>query len=255
MAPDKNVEHVIATKISGLKDPIFVFLLSQMQSTSFYSDRISILNKNYINPISKGSTNKYFFLLEDTLYTGRGDSVFVISYRPRINTNFDGLKGVISINTNKWAIQNVIAEPVKRQGMFSLKIQQMYDYIDGKQWFPVQLNTEVFLNNIVVHDSTIVMTTGLPDSMKMQIPFGKGKSYIRDINLNPDLRKRDFGNVEVDVDPNAGHRKPGYWQGYRVDSLTQKEKNTYKFIDSIGREANFDRIAKSYETLMTGKIP
>ncbi len=255
MSPDKNYEHVIATKISGFKDPIFVFLLSQMQSNSFYYDRISISDKNYINPISKGSTSKYFFLLQDTIYPYPGDSVFVISFRPRINTNFDGLKGVISINSNKWAIQNVMAEPAKREGAFTMRIQQMYEYIDDRQWFPVQLNTEVLLNNVRVSDSSVSISTGLPDSLKMQIPFGKGTSYIRDINLNPDLHKRDFGNVEVEVDPNATHRNPDFWLGYRVDSLTDKEKNTYHYIDSIGKEANLDRMAKTFESLMTGKIP
>jgi len=81
------------------------------------------------------------------------------------------------------------------------------------------------------------------------------KSYIRNINLDPDVRKRDFGSIEVDVDPNATHRKGEFWEEYRIDSLSQKEKNTYQFIDSIGKEADLDRMAKTFESLMTGKIP
>jgi hypothetical protein len=88
MYPDKNNEKVIATKVAGFKDPIFVFLLSQMQPTSFYKEMIKLANKTYINPISKGSTKKYFFLLQDTLYTETNDSVFIISYRPGKNLLF-----------------------------------------------------------------------------------------------------------------------------------------------------------------------
>jgi len=160
MAPDNNFEEVIATKVAGLKEPILLFLLSQWQSTSFYDDRISISDKNYINPISRGSTNKYFFLLQDTLYSGENDTVFILSYRPRINTNFDGLEGVISINTNNWAIQNVKAEPAGKKGMISLRIQQMYEFIENKQWFPTQLNTEVIITQMAVGDSTIAITAG-----------------------------------------------------------------------------------------------
>jgi len=96
LAPDRNHEKVIASKVSGFRDPVFIFLSSQLQSSSFYKEMISIAGKNYVNPISKGSTRKYYFQIEDTTYTASDDTVFVISYRPAINTNFDGLKGVFS---------------------------------------------------------------------------------------------------------------------------------------------------------------
>jgi hypothetical protein len=272
MAPDRNNEKVIATKIAGFKDPIFVFLLSQIQSTSFYKEKISISDKNYINPISPGSTRKYLFLLQDTLYTARGDSIFIISYRPRINTNFDGLKGRISINSFNWAIQNVIAEPAGKEKGISMKVEQMYELIDEKQWFPVQLNTEVILNNVMVTDTTVSIGVGESskkkknaDSLSMEVDttknklmsltFGRGKSYIRDINLNPGLRNRDMNYLTVDVDPEASHRDDNFWKGYRIDSLDSKEKETYSFIDSLSKAENLEMKIKILETLMTGKIP
>ena len=259
MYPDKNNEKVIATKIAGFKDPIFIFLLSQMQSSSFYSEIITIAINNYVNPISKGSTKKYFFLLQDTLYTGTNDTVFIISFRPQKNTNFDGLEGVISINTHNWAIQNVIAEPAISDGVFSLKIEQMYDLIDGIQWFPIQLNTKVVLKSLVFSDSSLKLNPGkIKDTINAKADnmlIGTGKSYIRDINLNPGLRKCDFTNFTVDVEPDASHRKPEYWLDYRLDSLTQKELNTYRFIDSISKKAHLERKAKTFESLLTGKIP
>ncbi|MFA4853064.1 MAG: DUF5686 family protein, partial [Bacteroidales bacterium] len=90
MYPDKNNEKLVASKISGLKDPLLSLLFSQVQSFSFYNEIFHLLDKNYLNPISKGSPNKYFFLLEDTLYQGN-DSVYIISYKPHRNQNFDGL--------------------------------------------------------------------------------------------------------------------------------------------------------------------
>jgi hypothetical protein len=259
MFPDKNHEEVIATKVAGFRDPIFVFLLSQMQSTTFYCDRIRIAEKEYINPISKGSTGKYFFLLQDTLYSRNNDTTFVISFKPHINTNFDGLEGLISINTNNWAIQNVIAEPAGKKGLISFRIEQMYEYIQGKQWFPVQLNTIAILNNVTVSDSAngLQIGTGSDTTGKpvYRLPFGFGKSYIKEIQLNPEFKRNEFGSVVVDVDPEASHRDEDYWSNFRIDSLSQKEINTYDFVDSVGREANFDKAAKTFESLMTGKIP
>ncbi len=243
MAPDRNYENVKANRISGFQDPIFVFLVSQIQTTSFYRETFNILDKAYINPISGGSKNKYIFIIEDTLYTESGDSVFIISYRPRPNTNFDGLEGVLYINSNKWALQNVIARPARMEG-FSIKIQHMYEHIDNRQWFPVQLNTDITFNGLQV-------ATGNERARFV----GIGKSYIRDIEINPELVRRQFATLGVDVDPNSHQMPEDYWNAYRIDTLTERDKRTYAFLDSIGQEVNFDRISRSFETLLNGRIP
>ncbi len=242
--PGKNREDVIASRISGMKDPMFVFLVSQVQSTSFYKELINIGPNKYVNPISRGSTAKYTFILEDTAYSAANDTIFIISYQPKPGTNFDGLKGLLSINTHNWAIQNVIAEPARDEGPFTIRIQQKYELIDGIQWFPVQLNTDVKIKAI-----------GAPIEGRVYTFVGIGKSYIREIELNPELVKRDFSNIEVDVDPNATFRSEEFWNSYRVDSLSERDLRTYEFMDSIGRQINLDRLARIFETVMTGKIP
>jgi len=239
LAPDKSYQKVIANRVSGFKDPLFVFLISQMQSFSFYKPLISIFDKNYINPISNGSLNKYLFLLEDTTYYNN-DTVFIISFRPGKNKNFDGLKGLLYINTHGFAIQNVIAEPSDDESGIGIKIQQMYELVDGEVWFPVQLNTDLTFNNITANSYKFI---------------GQGKSYLKDIVLNEEFVKREFSNIEIDIDPDAAFRKDDYWNEYRIDSLNQKEVNTYRVIDSIGKEYNFDKKAKTFEALMTGRIP
>lgn len=240
LAPDRNHEKIIASRVSGFRDPILVFLSTQLQSSTFYNELIRIADKNYINPISKGSTLKYSFRLEDTTYTARGDSVFVISYRPRINTNFDGLKGVLYINSFGWAIQNVIAEPSREEDGLAIKIQQMYALVDDTTWFPVQLNTDIIFNNVKVNNF---------------IPVGKGKHYIHDIVLNPDLVRRQFNQVSIEFDPNANNRSEAFWLSYRGDSLTKREQRTYQFIDSVGQEANLDKKAYTVKSLLRNRLP
>jgi len=240
LSPDRNHQKVLASRISGFKDPVFLFLSSQMQSSSFYKEMINISDKNYINPISNGSLKKYFFQIEDTTYTTTNDTVFIISFRPGINTNFDGLKGVLWINTNGWAIQNVIAEPSRDDGMFTIKIQQMYEFIEGSHWFPVQLNTDIIFKNVTINKYP---------------PVGRGKNYIRNIVLNPELVKRQFNQISIEVDPNAGDRSEAFWIDYRGDSLTERERNTYEFIDSIGKAEDFDKKVKTFKSLITGRLP
>lgn len=239
MAPDKSVNNVIATKMSGFKDPILVFLATQIQSFSFYKPYITIFQAEYVNPIGAGSLSKYFFKIEDTTYSGK-DTVFIISFRPKKGTNFDGLKGVVAINTNRWAIQNVIAEPYPNTGGFTIRIHQMYEFIDNRQWFPVQLNTDVAFNNLRVGKYKAI---------------GSGRSYIKDIVLNPDLVRREFHHLDVEVDKDATTRDETFWNQFRVDTLTAKDRRTYKVLDSVGEANNFDKMARNFQTLISGKIP
>ena len=243
MSPDLNQETVIATRMSGLSDPVMAFMISQLQSTSFYDDLIQIAGNDYVNPISKGSTNKYFFLIEDTTFSKINDTVFIISFRPMKNTKFVGMKGFLHINSNRWAIQNVKAEPIDETEAISVKIQQGYEFIQN-HWFPTQLNTDIIFSMAKANDG------------KNNYPvIGKGKSYIKDINLNPNLKKKDFSYHEVEIEKNATNRKAEYWKNYRANSLTQRELETYRIIDSIGKAENFDKMAATFQTLLTGKIP
>lgn len=239
--PGRNQQKVIASRVSGLKDPIFTFLISQLQSTSFYDDVISISDKNYVNPISRGSTTRYSFILEDTLFmAGSPDTTFIISFKPRNNTNFDGLKGLLYINSNLWAIQNVIAEPDRQEKGMAIKIQQMYELIEGLYWFPVQLNTDIILKNVEVNGYN---------------PLGQGKSYISNISVNPQLVRRMFSEVDIDVDPNAAYVSDTEWEKLRVVDLSEKERRTYHVIDSLGQEENLDRYAQMLESFLSGNIP
>lgn len=243
MAPDRSNERVIATKVSGLKDPMMVYLVSQIQSTSFYDEIIHIANKNYINPISRGSLNKYYFQMEDTLYSGQNDTVYTVSFRPNRNTNFDGMQGILHISTNKWAIVNVKAEPAKDEKGIAVQIQQKYELIDGKHWFPVQLNTNITFD---------ALSVGVGEERSRLI--GIGKTYIKEIELNPELVKRAFSHIEVEIDPNAGYRKDKQWEVYRINSLSARDMQTYQFMDSVGKAEKFDKKLKELESVLTGKI-
>lgn len=243
LAPDKNHQNVLANRVSGFRDPIFVFLISQFQSSSFYDDMFHIFEKHYVNPVSGGSPKKYFFLIEDTTYTSHNDTVFIISYRPRINTNFDGLEGVLYINSNGWAIQNVIARPAEESGI-GIKIQQKYELIDGKHWFPVQLNTDITLFDAI-----------WVDSLRQVNMIASGRSYIKDIEINPELVRREFDVLGVDVEPDSHEKPDEFWEGYRIDSLSERDRRTYHLMDSLGREVNLDRFATAAETIVSGKIP
>lgn len=243
LIPGNNNEKVIASRVSGFKSAPFTLLATQMQSFSFYDDWITVFDINYLNPIADIAINKYSYTLEDTLFQDK-DTVYIISYVPKKNKNFSGLKGVIYINTNTFAVQNVIAEPNAEDKQVSIKIQQKYEYIEGKQWFPVQLNTDWIYKNISVK------ADGTGSNMK-----AVSRSYIREITLNPELSKKLFNEVVISIDKNSDRQDDEFWNKYRVDSLNKKDIETYRVVDSVGKKENFDKKILALEALLTGQVP
>lgn len=237
-APNKSSEVILANKVSGFKHPSFASLATDIQPFSFYDDLIPMFDINYLNPICKGSTNKYLFLMKDTLYHGQ-DTTFIISYQPHKKKNFDGLKGLLYINTKKYAIQNVIAQPFEK-GKIDLKIQQRYTLVDNEYWFPEQLDFELRMENYPSEEMGMSIT---------------GESYIRDVDLFTEFKRKEFGIDAVKMDDHADKRDSSYWHTERAMALGESEKITYRVIDSIGQEAHLDTKLKLAESLSFGRLP
>ncbi len=256
--PDKNDENVIATKVSGLKEPSFMMLATQLQSFSFYNELINIADKYYLNPVSNGSTKKYFFLIEDTIFTEQNDTVFIISYRPSKGKNFDGLKGILHINTNNYAIQSVIAEPYDKSDVLQVKIQQKYEFIENKQWFPVQLNTNIVFPTFLMsesRDTVMINDTLATRKIDNFLLLGVGESYLEKISVNPELNKKEFSNIELKINDDAHKKDNEFWNNYRYDSLSVIDEKTYHIIDSIGKAEKLDAKLRLFETIASGYIP
>lgn len=240
--PARDRENIIAYKVSGISSPILSTFAQSLQSFHFYDNQFDLLGIQYLNPIAFGSTKKYYYLLEDTTVVG-SDTTFMISFRPQPNSSFDGMIGVLFINTNGWAIEKVIAEPFKENGSY-VKIVQEYKLIDGKKWFPIDLKTKVEMKSAAIQ---VGENKGFLE--------GYGNTYIKNIVLNPDgIKKSGFGNVALSTEVNAGEVTENKWQELRKDTLSDRELTTYQVLDSVAKEANLDKKLEVLSALTTGKL-
>ena len=229
-SPDRFRQNVLGTKMAGSKNAQVVYLANRMQSTSFYEETVTVAGTDYVNPISRNSKNHYFFTLESVSSAEQGDSLYVISFHPLKGSTFNGLRGVMTIHSDGWAVQNVKAAPEEQEAIYTVSIQQLYQKVDG-QWFPKQLNT-----NLVFHIAQPTM-----DGYTFPM-VAIGKSYISDVELHPVLDRSAFSEVEVQVHETAAYRDDAFWTQHRIDSLTERILNTYHLMDSL-TEGNdlFDR--------------
>jgi Family of unknown function (DUF5686) len=239
--PNDNFERVILNRVSGFPSTGIVALSNMVQPFSFYGDFLRLIDKDYVNPVSVGSPNLYFFNIQDTLYQGL-DSVFIISFHPRKGKVFEGLTGILHINSNNWAVQNVQAKPTN-PSQSTLKIEQQYHFdTTTLHWFPEQLNFEWTFPKY-------------PNPlMGMRVV---GRSYVMDVAINPPLKQRDFNpEMPLIVEDSAFGKPETAWLPYRkIAPLNIRESRTYVVMDSLSKKRHFAAWGKGLEILTSGRFP
>lgn len=242
---------IIAQKTSGFEDPMLVQTFTSLfhNSISFYNNSISLFklpfsNDNsiteYISPLSDGCISIYNFHLQDTI-ANVADSVFVINFYPKKGKNFNSLKGKLYISTNGYAIKNIVVEPVEK-GLIGFKFRQDYEFINNR-WFPSKLDEEIGLVNKKVRSDINAFPVYLITAM------------IDSVNYNPIINKNRAKLEKVYVELYPKRESDSIINAIRPDSLTLREKNTFRVMDSVGRKMNLDYKLKLFPKLATGKIP
>ena len=236
-APDKTFEKINKVRVSGFKNPSIAPLSTDVQPFHFYEPLISILDVSYLNPISRGSHRKYLFLIEDTLYNAP-DTTFIISFRPRRNTNFEGLKGFLHVNTHGYAIENVVAEPAGDK-LMDVHIQQNY-VLTGNHWFPRELKSELAWNDLY------------NQGWGMRV---KSESYVTHFRTALPKDSINYSEEVLVFDRLASSDAEAILSKHRVVDLSPVDQHTYTQMDSFGEKYKFDYWLSLVEKLSEGKIP
>ena len=282
--PEKVSETILGSRTSGSKNALFSLILTQMQSASFYKNYITIIDARFVNPFSKGTFDRYYFEIQDTIFDGN-DTIFGISFRPLMKTKFAGLYGKAYINTDRYAIQSITATADMKKipgignlntsinttanqmtisaggdkksnldkidSVMAIRIKHSYERDSANRWFPKQYRFE--------------WDVKVSPKDKMVLRFFT-QNDIKDVEVNAKLKRREFSDVILDVDYEADKRNDNFWLKYR-DSLTTKEQYTFMLYDSIGKyikedtSTNFlssissNKIIEIAKILIAGKVP
>ncbi|HCW07671.1 MAG TPA: hypothetical protein DGG95_09950 [Cytophagales bacterium] len=234
--PDKEKEKLLALQVSGYRSPLFTNVATDYQPFSFYKDNISLLGKDFINPVSRGTFSRYDFFLSDTAYQDQ-DTIYIIKYQPKAKTFFNGLKGMLSISTDEFAIKNVIATSADTLALTRIRIQQNYDKVNGT-WFPVQLNTDLDFYNYKLYDRYVIV---------------QHRSFLKDIKIDPPLKRSSFGDVKVELTLPPSKENKLILDRFRNNPLDTKEANTYKTVDSLTRKIRW--LDYVFESVATQAVP
>jgi hypothetical protein len=253
LKPNFEEETILSHKTSGIQNPLFASILTDFQPFSFYNDliQLKIDKKYYINPVSQNSWKKYDFILSDTIVNAN-DTTFVIAFSPKASTTFDGFKGLLHINTNGYAIENISAETANLNATMIFKMQQRYERV-ANHWFPKQQNTELYMSISVPNESR---KKSEPKYIQRKIKYNH-KTYLSDIQINTPIQQNDFSGFARVIAPKSYQADENFWHKYRSDSLSLKEQNTYQFYESLPAHklAMLNNAFDLMEMFISGYIP
>jgi hypothetical protein len=249
--PGLHNNRMTAQRVSGLGNPYIIGLITQIQYFSFYKDDFNVLRSQYHNPVSNKYYKSYVFSLVDSIRGNDDKLTYIISFRPRYKSmGLSLLKGQVHIHDADFAIVNVEASAYYSSSTSSITFKQNYEQVEGR-WFPKQLLTQLMLLPGEEEDDR-------KDEDDAAVKFNV-TSYLKDIQLNPELKRSAFSNYEITIDENSGKRTDRYWDEKREMPLDNSEKRTFVYLDSVlSRDTGFRKFERRADVigyLISGKIP
>lgn len=247
--PNKSNEIVKASKMSGLPGMVIPFSPTDLQDLSFYDNWVKVLGVENLSPIASTALNHYEYEIQDTLFVGQ-DSIITIQFYPKKNKF--GFRGHLKVHTKYYHLVSIIANmDIPEDFTFAkeIKIQQLYEPLNDTLWFPNQLNTNILLN-IFVSSSQKEKNDSIQKSRLML----NVESFLKDVNIEPNLTNKDFSNVELEVEESAAQLTEKILEEQRIQPLTEKEQTTYIKIDSLGKKAKLASILRQINKLQQGLI-
>lgn len=259
----KKKETILASRMAGLKQPIYELLGITLQDFSFYNESYTILGTEYANPLAKNALKEYNYKILDTVANGVGES-YLIYFKPKEKKEFIGLEGVLYLDTNSFALTNVIAE---LKGFISVKATQNFEYFSkNKIWFPKEM--QVILEKGETKEAINLFGGIIQFSESKPKDSIIGKTDVTPSDVSYFISKTTNSNIEIGIpinisnsaatiefDDNVAHKKEEFWDLYRTDSLTERGETTYKTLDSIGDAENVEKYINLGRNLLNGYYP
>lgn len=234
-------EVILASRMAGLKQPIYELLAITFQDFSFYNEFYVLAGTKYVNPIADNALKIYNYKILDTVETDSGNSI-LIYFKPKERQKTLGIEGVLYIDSQSFALTKAIAE---LKGFVNVKATQNYSYQKPiNRWFPSEMDVvlkkgnnnerislfggSIKFGNSKKNDS-IITTRAKTEG---DVTYFISKTTNTNIEINtPIVVKNAAPSIQFNDD--AAKKDADFWDRFRTDSITERGKKTYIMLDSI----------------------
>jgi hypothetical protein len=254
----KIYRKVLASKTAGFKKPLYELLQLQFSGKNPYDDYYSLMFKEYLGPFSKKSLKDYRYKITDTL-TKQGRTLYKISFK---KTEKPFISGELLLDAG-----NLSLAEMRLFSNDQLQINSLWDFTylpDKKLWFPVLQKTiirpsknftELQVGNFSF--KTKIKNTGIDSIFHTNNQTPEDFMYVKIIDSLTSLPQPIHMDTKpfyaIQVDPDASRKNEDFWYQYTRKYLNEREKNTYKVMDSLFEEENIEGQIYRYKKLLYGK--
>lgn len=225
--------NILDNRISGLKQPVYEMIALQQSNRDIVPEQVKPENRGL-----------YRYFLSDTIELD-GRKNFVIRFREVNYKNPDKKRkytGTIYIDTETYGIKKIENfSKSKNDGI----ITSTWIFYNNK-WFLAHETTKLKMGKMAMDDKE---HTDKKDKRSFGTYAFLTSKYF-DFKSPIEEKPKDFKGYTFDVKSIDGHSL----DQYRTEPLTEREQNTYKTIDSLGKKYKIDSKAQIISGLLNGQI-
>lgn len=254
-------EEILSTKMAGFEEPIYEYFSLELQPFSVYTDKITIVENEYCNPLCKKGLKLYTFtLLETILFKDR--KIQVIAFKSKKNNTKDALEGTLFIDQQKFSIAKAV---YSIKGKLNITSTHLFEFNEKlKNWFPNKSNVTLKKGNNKHPIKILGETISFEGTDSKYNPMGK--KYASDFlevrsetqysqisfGINNTIRKK---HIAISVSEKAIQRKEDLWFAYFNDSTDIRSNTTYVSLDSLISSRKIENKIKIGRKIIKGFYP
>jgi len=259
---NKLKETVLATKMSGFKEPIYDIIGFNLQSYSLYDSKYELFETKYISPISINGLLSYNYKILDTLMVDNKKSA-VVYFKNKLKKNSSGLEGVLFIDLNNYAVSKAI---IRIKGIIDITAFHEFTFIEKSNiWMPLSNEFKIVKGKnddaIKIFGDTILFDGEYQEPGNSRKKDASDFSYLHskttylDIELNQNLIVNKRLGVSIDINKDASTKSESFWNINRKDSLDLRSKNTYFALENIVTKRKLESKIIFGKKIINGFIP
>lgn len=254
-------ETVLATKMAGLKQPLYEILTFNLQSFSIYDPKYELLETKYNSPIADNSLKEYNYKLLDTMAIN-GRNSYVIYFKNKKKSKAKGLEGILYIDQNSYAIAKAI---MRIRGLLDISGNHEFEYLPEENiWFPTHKNFQIIKgkndDDIKIFGGTIQFDGDIEQDLRPRKKQPSDYIYLRSDSYNFDIENNKTIQIQnpyfaVEIDQNALNKEESFWENYRKDSIDTRSIKTYSELDSIAIKKKIANRVRFGKKIINGYLP
>lgn len=228
--PKQRKEVLVANKSAGFDQTagISEFWGALYQEYNFYDNYITLLQKQFISPISQFGLLSYRYYLTDSTEVD-GNKIYTVAFIPKRKQELT-FKGEFQVQDSSFAIVSfdmTMTGDANVNFVNALRIKQNFELMNDSVW--------------MVSKDYILMDFALTDGKDVKGIYGTKTTYYRNFTFNQPREVEFYKSTEIlreEIDQRSTDES--YWTSIREEELSEQERGIYEMVDTLKRVPAFN---------------